>query len=65
MDDEHEVSMDEPTEHNADEGLVLYELRQNVKEFPAGHSVTQPDERKETAGRDAVDRAGAVCARSA
>lgn len=46
-----EVSMDKQTERDADEGLVLYELRQGIlKEFPGGHSVTPPDESKEQPG---------------
>ena len=46
-----DVGFDKQIERDADEGLVLFELRQGIlKEFPGGHSVTPPDESKEQPG---------------
>lgn len=46
-----DVGLDKQIERDADEGLVLFELRQgNLKEFPGGHSVAQADESKEQPG---------------
>jgi hypothetical protein len=46
-----DVGLDKQTERDADEGLVLFELRQGtVKEFPGGYSVTPADETKDQPG---------------
>lgn len=48
---EAEARFDEQNERDADDGLVLFELRQgDLKEFPGGFSVTPPDKTKEQPG---------------
>jgi hypothetical protein len=48
---EAEAGFDQQTERDADEGLVLFELRQgDLKEFAGGYSVTSPDKTKEQPG---------------
>lgn len=46
-----DVGFDKQIERDADEGLVLFELRQgDLKKFPGGYSVTSPDKTKEQPG---------------
>ena len=46
-----DVGLDKQTERDADEGLVLFELRQgDVKESDGGYSVSSPDKTKQQPG---------------
>lgn len=48
---EADAGFDQQTERDADEGLVLFELRQgNIKELAGGYSVTPADKTKEQPG---------------
>jgi hypothetical protein len=48
---EAEAGFDEQSERDADDGIVLFELRQgDLKEFAGGYSVTSPDKTKEQPG---------------
>lgn len=48
---EAEAGFDQQTERDADEGLILFELRQgDLKEFSGGYSVASPDKTKEQPG---------------
>ena len=48
---EAEAGFEQQTERDADEGLILFELRQgDLKEFSGGYSVASPDKTKEQPG---------------
>jgi hypothetical protein len=48
---EAEAGFDEQSERDADDGIVLFELRQgDLKEFAGGYSVTSSDKTKEQPG---------------